>query len=304
MNALEIRGLTKTYGGLFGTRQEALRGVDLTIPVGTGFGLVGPNGAGKTTFIKALLGIVHPSGGELRVLGGRPDDPRIRARIGYLPERLHLPGQDKPLGFLRDLARLKGLRHLQDDALLALIDRVGLTHALDRKIGGYSKGMRQRLGLASALLGQPELLILDEPTDGIDPMGRVEVRQILAKEVARGATLFLNSHLLSETERICDHVGVLDGGRLVLQGRLSELRHAQPAWKVHLEEVTAPEVLLAAGFVQLEEPGLWRVEVPDARALNEKLDHARSSGALLVSLAREARDLEGVLADAVGKVAA
>jgi len=298
MNALEIRGLTKTYGGRFGARQEALRGVDLTVPQGAGFGLVGPNGAGKTTFIKALLGIVHPTGGELRVLGGRPEDPKIRARIGYLPERLHLPAQDTPLAFLRDLARLKGQRHLATAELGALLERVGLSTALGRRIGGFSKGMRQRLGLASALLGKPELLILDEPTDGIDPMGRVEVREILTGELARGVTLFLNSHLLSETERICDHVGVLDAGRIVLQGRLSELRGGKPAWRVHFGQVPDPGALIAEGFVQQAQE-LWRIEAPDLPSLNARLDAARRSGALLRSLVQESRDLEAVLADAV-----
>lgn len=302
MNALEIRGLTKTFGGRFGARQQALRGVDLTLPVGVGFGLVGPNGAGKTTFIKALLGIVQPTTGELRVLGGKPTDPVVRARIGYLPERLHLPGQDTPLSFLRNLARLKRLKGLPEGELTALIDRVGLTPAIGRKIGGFSKGMRQRVGLASALLGRPELLILDEPTDGIDPLGRAEIRQILTGELARGVTLFLNSHLLSETERICDHVGVLNAGRLVLQGKLSELRTARPAWRVQLGEVADEAPLLAAGFERLE-PGTWRLEAPDARALNERLDLARKSGALLLSLSQESRDLEGVLADAVGVAA-
>ena len=193
--------------------------MDLSVPEGSAFGLIGPNGAGKTTFIKSILGIVQPSEGTVRVLGGSPEDPRIRARIGYLPERLHLPGSWAAPAFLATVARLKELK--PDPASnLRLLERVGLTDALGRKIGGYSKGMRQRLGLAAALLGNPALLILDEPTDGIDPMGRVEVRRILQEEVQRGTTLFLNSHLLAETERVCDRVAILADGRVLREGRL------------------------------------------------------------------------------------
>ncbi|AKQ65882.1 ABC transporter, ATP-binding protein [Myxococcus hansupus] len=184
--------------------------MDLTVPQGSAFGLIGPNGAGKTTFIKSILGIVQPTEGSVRVLGGTPEDPRIRARIGYLPERLHLPGTWTAPSFLATVARLKGLP-ANPATGLRLLERVGLADAVGRRIGGYSKGMRQRLGLAAALVGDPALLVLDEPTDGIDPMGRMEVRRILQEEVRRGTTLFLNSHLLAETERVCDRIAILAG---------------------------------------------------------------------------------------------
>ena len=305
MHALHVRGLTKTFGGRFGRRQEALRGIDLTLDRGAGFGLIGPNGAGKTTFIKALLGIVCPSAGEIQVLGGSPADPAIRARIGYLPERLHLPGADTPLTFLAGVSRLKGLRSSTRE-LEELVAHVGLAAATGRRIGGFSKGMRQRLGLAAALLGRPDLLILDEPTDGIDPMGRVEVRKILAGELARGATLFLNSHLLSETERICDSLGILSAGRLIRQGPLASLRQLRFAWQARFESVPDEAALREAGFtpVGAPEPSVplpvrWRVEAADASALNARLDRARASGALLLELTREAQDLEAVLAEAM-----
>lgn len=302
MTSIEVSGLSKTYTGLFRRHdRQALRGVDLTLPRGAAFGLIGPNGAGKTTFIKLLLGIIRPTAGTVRVLGGSPQEPAVRARIGYLPERLHLPASAMPLGFLEGLARLKGLQVLETE-LEALLAHVGLGDVIGRRIGGFSKGMRQRLGLAAALLGKPDLLVLDEPTDGIDPLGRVEVRRILAGELERGATLFLNSHLLAETERICDTVGILSGGQLVRFGRQEELRRVEPRWRVRFAPEVDGAVLRATGFTHAE-GGTWTCEATDPRELNAALARARSAGALVVELAHETWDLEGLLADALGATA-
>jgi ABC-2 type transport system ATP-binding protein len=302
MHAIEVVGLKKTYGkGWRRAGQVALAGVDLHVPVGSAFGLIGPNGAGKTTFIKSVLGIVRPTGGEVRVLGGDPEDPAVRARIGYLPERLHLPGAWTATAFLDTVARLKNLK--RDAAAHArLLERVGLADAAGRRIGGYSKGMRQRLGLASALLGEPELLILDEPTDGIDPMGRMEVRRILRDEVRRGATLFLNSHLLAETERVCDRIAILGEGRVLREGRLEDLQRAGHRWSLRFATGASAQVLRAAGFTPVgdEGDGCWALGTPDAAALNAALGQALAGGALLVELRRDAQDLEAVLTDAVG----
>ncbi|MCI0570537.1 MAG: ABC transporter ATP-binding protein [Myxococcaceae bacterium] len=302
MTALEVTALSKTYTGLLGRRgQQALRGVDLVLPRGAAFGLIGPNGAGKTTFIKLLLGIARPNSGTIRVLGGSPEDPEVRARIGYLPERLHLPASATPVAFLEGVARLKGLRVARSE-LLDLLAHVGLAEALGRKMGGFSKGMRQRAGLAAALLGKPDLLVLDEPTDGIDPMGRVEVRRILTAELKRGVTLFLNSHLLAETERLCDTLGILKEGRLVRFGQREALCRLEPRWRVRFAGKVDAQALEDAGFTR--QPGdAWACEAPDAAALNAALDRARQEGALVVELVREAQDLEGVLADAMGAAA-
>ncbi|XXF75065.1 ABC transporter ATP-binding protein [Myxococcaceae bacterium GXIMD 01537] len=303
MPAIEVTGLRKTYlRPLRRQGHEALRGVDLIVPEGSAFGLIGPNGAGKTTFIKALLGIVQPTEGRVRVLGGTPDDPRVRARIGYLPERLHLPGAWSATAFLGTVARLKGLR--PDTAGHArLLERVGLADAASRKIGGYSKGMRQRLGLAAALLGSPSLLILDEPTDGIDPMGRMEVRHILHEEVQRGTTLFLNSHLLAETERVCDRVAILAEGRVLREGRLEDLARGGQRWSVRLAPGADREAMAAAGLLPGTAEHLFHVDAESPAALNAVLDRARAAGALLVELRREGQDLEAVLTSAVGVAA-
>ncbi|MBU8894490.1 ABC transporter ATP-binding protein [Corallococcus sp. M34] len=301
--AIEVTGLCKTYFRAFRRQgSDALRGVDLTVPEGSAFGLIGPNGAGKTTFIKSILGIVQPTAGTVRVLGGSPEDPRIRARIGYLPERLHLPGSWTATAFLATVARLKGLQP-EPAAHLKLLERVGLAEAAGRKIGGYSKGMRQRLGLATALLGAPALLILDEPTDGIDPMGRVEVRRILQEEVQRGTTLFLNSHLLAETERVCDRVAILAQGRVVREGRLEELARGAARWQARFAPGADAGALEAAGLQRAETEGLFRIDADGPATLNAALDKARATGALLVELKREGADLEAVLVGTVGVAA-
>ncbi len=303
MPAIEVKGLRKTYRRPFRRQgHDALRGVDLTVPEGSAFGLIGPNGAGKTTFIKSILGIVQPTEGTVRVLGGSPEDPAIRARIGYLPERLHLPGAWTSMAFLATVSRLKGLK---PDAAenLRLLERVGLADAVGKKIGGYSKGMRQRLGLATALLGRPALLVLDEPTDGIDPMGRVEVRRILQEEAQRGTTLFLNSHLLAETERVCDRVAILADGRVLREGRLEELSRGGARWVVRFAPGADTAGLAAAGFTAGATEGLYHLEAADPAGLNAALDKARAAGALLVELKRDGQDLEAVLASTMGVAA-
>jgi ABC-2 type transport system ATP-binding protein len=267
------------------------------VPAGAAFGLIGPNGAGNTTFVKSLLGVVRPTGGRVRLLGGEPDDPRIRARVGYLPERLRLPSAWTPLEVLESVARMK--RAAADrPRLLALLEEVGMGREAARRVGAFSKGMRQRVGLAAALVGEPELLVLDEPTDGLDPIARADVRGLLGRLLSRGATVFLNSHLLSETERICGRVGVLVGGRIVREGPLEELLAASPRWQVRFAEGAPAEALTAAGF-RAEEGGVYRHDAADPAALNVALDAARAAGALVVEVGREQRELEQVLADAV-----
>ena len=304
-DALSVKGLRKTYSRAFRRGgSEALRGVDLRVPRGSAFGLIGPNGAGKTTFIKSLLGIVRPTAGEVLLLGGSPEDPRIRARIGYLPERLHLPGSWSATAFLATVRRLKGLG--PDAAGSAkLLERVGLAEAAGRRIGGYSKGMRQRLGLAAALLGEPELLVLDEPTDGVDPLGRAEIRELLSEERARGATLFLNSHLLSETERMCDRIGILAQGQIVREGSVAELCGTQGSWRARFAAARlAPEQLAqelsSLGFTALPD-GSFSVAADTPVELEQRLGAARERGALLIELRPAARDLESVLAEVLGR---
>jgi ABC-2 type transport system ATP-binding protein len=291
--AVEARALAKTYPAPFGRPgHEALRGVELAVPAGAAFGLIGPNGAGKTTFVKALLGIVRPTAGTVRLLGGDPADPAVRARVGYLPERLQLPPTLDAREVLESVARLKRLPRAGPE-LARRLEEVGLSGVGRRRVGTFSKGMRQRLGLACALLGDPELLVLDEPTDGLDPLARVEVRGLLAGALARGATILLNSHLLAETERVCGRIGILVAGRVVREGELGDLCVATSRFSVRFEAPPA-----AVGFVPAG--GAWVFE-GEAPALNAALDEARRAGALVVGVARETLDLEQVLADAAGE---
>ena len=303
MLAIEATGLTKRYAGPFGRGgQDALRGVELAVPRGAAFGLIGPNGAGKTTFVKALLGIVRPTSGAVRLLGGDPEDPAVRARVGYLPERLRLSPAWTPLEILDSVARLKRVR-LGRAGALRLLEEVGVADAALRRTAGFSKGMRQRVGLAAALVGDPDLLVLDEPTDGLDPIGRVEVRNLLGRALARGATLLLNSHLLAETERICGRIGILVRGRVVREGPLEALTAAPLAWRLRFAPGAPARALEEAGFLPAD-AGAVSFSGAGPEALNAALDRARAAGALLLELAPETQDLEAVLTEAVSAGAA
>jgi len=299
MLAIEARGVEKAYHhGLFRRRaQRALRGVDLTIPSGTVFGLIGPNGAGKTTFLKTLLGVVRPSSGTVRVFGESPEQPSLRRRIGYLPERLHFAPGITALGFLASVARLRGLRRF-DDEIHRQLGRVGLAADARRRATTFSKGMKQRLGLAAALLGQPDLLVLDEPTDGIDPIGRSEMRQLLMEENRRGATVFMNSHLLSETERLCARIGVLVEGRVVREGELDALCRAENRWQLRFAANGSESALTQLGFRPAAE-GLWHFEANGPEALNRAIADAQAAGALVLEVTARVHDLEEILVEAV-----
>lgn len=219
MPAIELDGIVKTYG-----RTTALDGLRLTVGRGELVGLLGPNGAGKTTTIKLLLGLARPTGGSGRVLGAPLGDRAARARIGYLPELFRYQPwlrAREVLGLHAELAGLAPASHCGaiDDALA----RVGLVERADDPVSGFSKGMQQRLGLGVALLGDPELILLDEPTSALDPIGRADVRAIVRSARDRGATVVLNSHLLSEVEQICDRVVILHRGRAVASGPLEEV---------------------------------------------------------------------------------
>jgi ABC-2 type transport system ATP-binding protein len=180
------------------------------------------------------------------------------------------------------------------------LGRVGLGPAAERAVGDFSKGMKQRLGLAVALLGAPDLLILDEPSDGIDPIGRVEIRAILREELQRGATVLLNSHLLSETERICERIGVLSDGKLLAQGSLRELCGSPTTHKLRFAKPLGDETV-AALHLAADGAGGYRVEAQDPAALNLVIDEVRRRGAELVELGPDLRDLEDVLRDLLGR---
>lgn len=239
--AIEVRDLRKTYrGGLFGRSVQALRGVSFQVGRGEIFGLLGPNGAGKTTLIKILLGIVRRSGGQAMLLGHAAGRRASRREVGYLPENHRIPRHhtgNTALEFYGALSHMSGaeIRRRRPE----LLELVGLGRWGRTSVRQYSKGMLQRLGLAQALMHDPQLLILDEPTDGVDPVGRAEMRALLVELKGRGKTIFINSHLLQEIELVCDRVAILHKGEVVAAGDIALLTRGKSA-SVTFELVPPP----------------------------------------------------------------
>ncbi len=254
--AIETRALRKAYGATV-----ALEALDLRVGRGEVVGLLGPNGAGKTTVVKLLLGLARPSGGEGTVLGRPLGDRAARARIGYLPELFRYQAwltADEVLGLHAGLAGLPGPRRRGEiGRVLAL---VGLADRAGDRVGGFSKGMQQRLGLAVALLGDPALVILDEPTSALDPVGRDDVRSIIRDARSRGTAVLLNSHLLGEVERLCDRAAIVNHGRVVAEGTLAGLL-GQPAVRLQVSGLPADPAPLAA-FGPLSDEDGWLVIRP------------------------------------------
>jgi ABC-2 type transport system ATP-binding protein len=267
--AIETRALRKAYGSTV-----ALEALDIRVEAGEVFGFLGPNGAGKTTAVKLLLGLTRPTGGEGTVLGRPLGDLGARRSIGYLPELFRYQAWLTAGEVLRLHARLAGLpKGRRRDEIARVLALVGLEHRADDRTGGFSKGMQQRLGLAAALLGDPALVILDEPTSALDPVGRDDVRAIIRDARERGSAVLLNSHLLGEVERLCDHVAIVNKGRVVAAGSLGDLLGAQ---SVRIRATDLPDggraALARFGPLSTDDDG-WLVirpidpdDVPDAVA--------------------------------------
>lgn len=230
--AVEIEYLRKVYpGGI-----EALAGISLEVPRGCVFGLLGPNGAGKSTLIKALLTIIRPTGCRGRMLGEALGTRAVLGRVGYLPEHARFPEYltgEQVLGFAAGLAKVPAAAARERAA--TLLGRVGMAAWGKKKLGTYSKGMRQRVGLAQALVNDPELVFLDEPTDGVDPEGRREIRDLIAGLRDEGRTVFVNSHLLGEVEQVADRVAILTRGRVLAAGGLEELTRRGRRYEVRAQ---------------------------------------------------------------------
>jgi ABC-2 type transport system ATP-binding protein len=234
MAAIQLNGLVKEYGDV-----TALSGVDLTVEEGEIFGFLGPNGAGKSTTIDILLDFVRPTEGSATVLGmdAQAESLGVRRRTGVLPEGYHVYDRLTGRQHVEFVVQSKNVDQHPDE----ILERVGIADAADRKAGGYSKGMKQRLALGMALVGDPDLLILDEPSTGLDPAGAREIREIVREESERGTTVFFSSHVLSQVEAVCDRVGILRAGELVAVDTVEGLRDAagtQASLSVTVDEMT------------------------------------------------------------------
>ena len=248
--AIWCSGLRKRYG-----RQLAVDDVSLEVRRGDVVGLLGPNGAGKTTVIKVLLGLVRPDAGEAMLLGRPARDPSARVRVGYLPELFRYQPWLTAAEVLALHVRLAGL-DVPVDEQRDRLDRVGLGARGGDRVGGFSKGMQQRLGLAVALVARPELVVLDEPTSALDPVGRVDVRDLVLELKAEGVAVLLNSHLIGEVERVCDRVVILDRGRVAASGTLAELL-GQREVRLHLTDVTTVAEVRLGSIGTVDRTGDW-----------------------------------------------
>jgi ABC-2 type transport system ATP-binding protein len=216
---IETRELRKHYG-----RIQALKGVSISVEKGQIYGLLGQNGAGKTTLIKILLGIAKKTDGDADLLGHSAGSTNVRRRVGYLPEDHQFPGYHTGYSLMDFYGALYGVsKDERRKKIPETLELVGIAGRMNSKIKTYSKGMKQRLGIAQSLLHDPEVIFLDEPTDGVDPLGRREIRELMGRLKDRGHTLFLNSHLLGEVELICDRVAILQRGELIREGTIHEL---------------------------------------------------------------------------------
>lgn len=300
---IQVHRLRKIYtSGMFRYRRvDALQDVSLQIEPGRIYGLLGPNGAGKTTLIKILLGIVRKTAGDARVLGVTAGDIAARRRIGYLPENhripRHLTGQTalEYYGCLSGLPIGEVRRRIPE-----MLVRVGLKGRESERVGGYSKGMQQRLGLAQAMLHKPELIILDEPTDGVDPVGRKEIREVLRGLAADGASIFLNSHLLQEIELICEHVAILARGRVRKTGSIKQLTEAiadSPLifW-IRASRSDAEKCFQGADVSSVKDLPDGAIEIvaslPDQSEVDRVIDLLRENGISIMSMKRRALTLE------------
>ena len=300
---IEVAGLRKTYRSAIGKpRITALDGIDFTVREGELFGLLGPNGAGKTTTVKILLGLTRPSAGEARISGLAVNDPESRRRVGYLPEGHRIPGYLTARQAMSIFGRMSGMDKASiNKRVIELLEKVRIASWADVGVKKFSKGMTQRLGLAIALIHSPNVLLLDEPTDGVDPVGRREIRDLLREEARNGTAVLLNSHLLSEIELTCDRVAVLRNGRVAAEGTIDELTRKSAKYKMVAAPVDEP--LLAAfretGAGVERENGHMVLSVSDLQHLNTLVDKLRASGGVLSELSPVRSTLEDVFVDLI-----
>ena len=296
MAFIEANELVKTYRPKGAPALRALDGLDLSVPEGTVAALLGPNGAGKTTTLKTLLRLTFPSEGELSIFGLPPSRRDSMRRVGYMPENPYVYQYLKAPEFLDLCGRLLGMeRKHRARRVEEMIDAVGLRHAVDRPVGRFSKGMMQRVGLAQALLHDPELLVLDEPMSGLDPIGRKEIRDLLLAQRAAGKTLIFTSHILSDVEMLCDRVVIMQRGKVHARGLIRDLLRGDDGFDIHFEggEAALHETLGGLGALS-ERAGVHLLRLTDRAAMHEALEKVLASDATLMGVTPHTRSLEAL----------
>lgn len=297
--AIRTEGLQKVFGN-----KVAVRNLSLTVNRGEIFGFLGPNGAGKSTSIKMLLGLVRPSGGDASVLGSPCGNVEIRRRIGFLPENFRFSDWMTPAELLNFHGRLCGLSgSVLRRRIPELIDLVGLTPHRDKRLEAFSKGMQQRIGLAQALVHEPDLIFLDEPTSGLDPMGRRLVRDIIRAQRDRGATVFLNSHLLSEIEITCDRVCFIREGEVIANHELRKFHSGETTVRASVRKLSPDGLAGIAqwGAVTDQSGDFLTIHVSSTDAVPDLLRHLVSSGADVYEFTPKQMSLEEAFVSAVGE---
>ncbi|MCX7993192.1 MAG: ABC transporter ATP-binding protein, partial [Fimbriimonadales bacterium] len=294
--------LTKRYSGLWSKHPvDAVKNLNLEVYRGEIFGFLGPNGAGKTTTIKVLLGIIYPTEGEAYVLGKPAGDPKNHYKISYLPENPYFYDYMTGREILTFYAKLFGIPEpARSKRVNELLDRVGLSRAADQPLRTYSKGMQQRIGLAQCLLNDPDLLILDEPTAGLDPIAHIDIRDMILDLRDQGKTLFISSHQLSDVERVCDRVAILNRGVMVQLGRIEELLaggHVEVIADKVPDNAVEP-IRQLGGKVSLHD-GRLIVEQPDNGSVDRVIDIVRSAGGHIISVKPYRRSLEDLFVETI-----
>jgi ABC-2 type transport system ATP-binding protein len=294
---LRVEGLAKTFRKpITGRQVEAVRGVSFEVHRGETFGFLGPNGAGKTTTIKSLVGLIRPTAGVIEIMGVRVPNAPVMAHVGFLPENPYIYPYLTPREFIALTARLSGVeRAALGERVAAVLERVGLGKAMDRSARSLSKGMLQRLALAATIVHEPEILVLDEPMSGLDPVGRKDVRDIILQEKNQGRTVFFSSHILTDVEMLCDRVCILRQGEVALSGALRELLTEQTLRReVTLRGVTAEleSELRAVTSVTRGSAGMVVLEVDGELALRDVIRRAFDVGAQLESVTPKRETLE------------
>ncbi len=295
--AVDLIDVRKTYGKTI----HALRGVNIQVGRGEIFGLLGPNGAGKSTLVKIMMTVVRPTNAVGTILG-RPIGHRGKLAVtGYLPEDHRFPGYltgAKLLDYYAALAKVP--TDLRRRRLGELLECVGMSKWADTRIDKYSKGMLQRLGIAQALMNDPELVVLDEPTDGLDPVGRRDVRNLLIELRQKGTTIFLNSHLLSELEMVCDRVAILVEGLVARQGTLSELTEHTIEYKITCATDAAPVAAKLATLGAKTDGRFVTLAGHDVETVNRAVDCLRGAGVAIEAIVPQRFSLEDILVEVMG----